>query len=569
MTGVAISSDPGDDDTYSLGEVIRVKVTFSEAVDVDATDGAPRLEIDMGPADWDRKWATYESGAGTAELVFFTRAVEEPNYSIWGIAVLEHRLDLNGGAIRSTATQTDAHLWYQGIAHDPNHKVDGIAPSLWSASATGARLTLTYDEALDEDSVPPGSAFTVNVGGSEVSLSHDNPVTIAGVTVTLTLASAVAEDDTVTASYAKPTAVTESKLRDIVGNEASSFADEAAGPDNTPPRLMRSEIDGAVVTQFYSKTLDTNSVPAANAFRVYLARKWGLISPVEVTVHDNTVALTLDKRATMGELVQTRYIRPTDSTAMKLRDLVGNEVKDTVIQYVDNLTGLPSLEGAMAVRDRLTLTFSGALDEDSVPAASAFTVKVSGSAVSLANEDPVSVSGSAVSLTLAAAVSAGDTLTVSYAKPSTNPLRNAVGEVRDFTDVSVMAALAVTDVAISSTPAAGDTYGDGETIRVTLTFSECGGRGHFGRQAAPQDQDGPQTTGRSGRTTPAAAARRCWSSPTRWKRPTSPPRASPCSPTPWNSTAGGSGRRRPQTVAADLSHKNLEPDSDHKVDWRQ
>ena len=86
---------------------------------------------------------------------------------------------------------------------------------------------------------------------------------------------------------------------------------------------------------------------------------------------------------------------------------------------------------------RLTLTFDETLDEDSVPAASAFTVKVGGSAVSLASGNPVSVSDNTVTLTLAAAVSAGDALTVSYAKPSSNPLRNAVGAVRNFADESV------------------------------------------------------------------------------------------------------------------------------------
>ena len=33
-TGVAVSSRPGNNDTYRLGETIRVTVPFSEAVDV-------------------------------------------------------------------------------------------------------------------------------------------------------------------------------------------------------------------------------------------------------------------------------------------------------------------------------------------------------------------------------------------------------------------------------------------------------------------------------------------------------------------------------------------------------
>ena len=63
MTGVAVTSDAGDDDTYILGDVIRITLTFSEAVEV---TGAPRLKIDMDPAEWGEKWAGYEGGSGTA-----------------------------------------------------------------------------------------------------------------------------------------------------------------------------------------------------------------------------------------------------------------------------------------------------------------------------------------------------------------------------------------------------------------------------------------------------------------------------------------------------------------------
>ena len=34
VTDVAVTSDAGDDDTYILGEVIRITLTFSENVDV-------------------------------------------------------------------------------------------------------------------------------------------------------------------------------------------------------------------------------------------------------------------------------------------------------------------------------------------------------------------------------------------------------------------------------------------------------------------------------------------------------------------------------------------------------
>ena len=123
VTVVAVVSDAGDDDTYGLGDAIRVRVTFSEAVAVDASGGNPRLKIDMDPAHWGGKWAVYEGGSGTTELTF-AYTVAEPNESTQGIAVLANTLELNGGTIESASSRTDADLAYDGLDHDPAHKVD-------------------------------------------------------------------------------------------------------------------------------------------------------------------------------------------------------------------------------------------------------------------------------------------------------------------------------------------------------------------------------------------------------------------------------------------------------------
>ena len=458
VTGVAISSDPGDDDTYALGDTIEVTATFSEAVTVDTTNGTPRLKIKMDPG-YGEKWANYASGSGTNTLVF-AYTVVDPNRSTQGVAVLGNTLELNGGTIRSTATTpVNAHLRYEGLDHDPNHKVNGTTPTLRSASVDGTRLVLTYDEALDEDSAPAASAFTVKVNESPVSLADADPVAVRGVAVILTLAAAVGAGDTVTVSYAKPAGAADPKLRDAAGNEAASFTNQAAGPDTTQPRLVRGEIDGVVLTQFYNEALDEITVPPANAFRVNLAWTLGFVTPTKVQVSGNTAVLTLPHRAKVGQIVNTRYLHPADPQEPRLRDLAGNEVATSQRSYMngqwrdstriitpDNLTS-PSLERAAVNRDRLTLTFdtsymvfgntfSSPLESDSVPAALVFTVKVNGSEVSLANANPVAVAGSAVNLTLAAEVNAGDTVTVSYARPATNPLRNAVGEIANFADMS-------------------------------------------------------------------------------------------------------------------------------------
>ena len=135
---VEVTSDAGSDNTYALGDAIRITVTFDEAVDVDTSGGAPRLKIDMDPAEWGEKWASYDSGSGTTALVF-TYTVVEPNISTQGIAVVENSLELNGGSIQLAADE-DADLAHYGLGHDANHKVDW-RPSTFTESVSGPYVT--------------------------------------------------------------------------------------------------------------------------------------------------------------------------------------------------------------------------------------------------------------------------------------------------------------------------------------------------------------------------------------------------------------------------------------------
>ena len=84
----------------------------------------------------------------------------------------------------------------------------------------------------------------------------------------------------------------------------------------------------------------------------------------------------------------------------------------------------PVLITAEVDGDDLVLTYDGALDASSVPAAAAFTVTAGGAAVSVST---VSVSGMAVTLGLASAVTAGQTVLLDYVVPSSNPLQSGSG----------------------------------------------------------------------------------------------------------------------------------------------
>ena len=91
-------------------------------------------------------------------------------------------------------------------------------------------------------------------------------------------------------------------------------------------------------------------------------------------------------------------------------------------------TTKPSLVSASAIGTMLTLTFSEDLNT-TAPASTAFTVTVDGG--SGVNPTAVSISGSDVTLTVGMAVTTGQTVTVSYAKPGTNNIKDLTGKEAD------------------------------------------------------------------------------------------------------------------------------------------
>ena len=98
---------------------------------------------------------------------------------------------------------------------------DDAAPSLSRASVDGGVLTLAFDKALAEESVPPASSFAVIAGGSERTVDG---VEISGETVVVTFSPSAWAGETVTVGYTVPTGPGTAPLRDAAGNRVASFA---------------------------------------------------------------------------------------------------------------------------------------------------------------------------------------------------------------------------------------------------------------------------------------------------------------------------------------------------------
>ena len=231
VSSASITSSPGADGTYAIGDVVEATVTFSEAVNI---TGSPRLTLRIGGQS---RTASYARGSGATALVF-AHTVQEGDQG--GVSIGASAVSLNEGSINAVDDAQAATLTHAAVTAS-GHTVDGVQPALGSAAVNGAILTLAYGEALDRNSTPSPGAFTVSVAGTARSVSS---VSVSGSQVSLTLAPAVGNGDTVTVSYTAPDV---SRLRDQAGNAAASFSgrtvtndteaatdDTAGGGDATP-----------------------------------------------------------------------------------------------------------------------------------------------------------------------------------------------------------------------------------------------------------------------------------------------------------------------------------------------
>ena len=149
VSSIAITSDPGSDEVYAIGDAIQITVTFSSDVTV---TGSPQLELDNGG---EARAAEHESSAGSE--VVFAYTVEDGDSDTDGIAISENKLSLNGGTIKD-ADDNAANLAHSALAAEAGHKVDGIRPTISSISLGGS---------VNPDPYVIGELITVHVRFTE------------------------------------------------------------------------------------------------------------------------------------------------------------------------------------------------------------------------------------------------------------------------------------------------------------------------------------------------------------------------------------------------------------------
>ena len=147
-----------------------------------------------------------------------------------------------------------------------NTSGDTTPPEMESLQANGRTLTITFNERLDENSVPTLSSLPIGFAGTSIqpaSVQIDRNV----VTLRLRPDFLPGHDQTMSLSYRKPTGQNAMPVRDLSGNEVADFSQQAV-TNNTPPNFASAEVDGATLTITFNGGLDPASVPAADAFTV-------------------------------------------------------------------------------------------------------------------------------------------------------------------------------------------------------------------------------------------------------------------------------------------------------------
>ena len=473
VASVLIASSPSldvDDDktneTYGRGEHIRVKVTWSGPVtwDVSASDGAElAVRLDVGGTVRTAGLLTGGAARGTACALTFRYTVVEADSDTDGIAVTRTVANdivaLSGGATLKDAQGRDASRVSGALAPAAGHQVDGsktaaakdeTPPKLVDASASGTALTLIFDEDLaapgDRDAlriafIVQGAAYR----GAPVINQSPTRVVVSGPTVTLTLGSGIAPGRPVTVNYERRSVKERYWLRDLSNNAVVSFPDRVvdnATPvdDAAGPGLVRATVEGRTLALFFDRALDAASAPAGGRFQVYGDDEAGSsfhirgADAVRVRVHGLTVRVALKEALPQARTAWVAY--DSGDEASPLRGAAGRVVADIGAFAATALDGTGPAAGSGSVSGRdVTLYFDEALDVGSVPAAGDFAVTV---ADVDRNVDAVTVRGSAVFLTLASEAMAGETVKVSYTKPTgvgARPLMDMAGnEAATFDD---------------------------------------------------------------------------------------------------------------------------------------
>ncbi|GAC40998.1 Ig-like domain-containing protein [Paenibacillus popilliae] len=265
-------------------------------------------------------------------------------------------------------------------------------------------IQIHYNKALDTSVNPPANEFTVTVNNQERPV--DNTYT-SGNDVYVTLESGVSVGQDIRISYAGRFGL----IRDTLGNVAGAFsAREVENNVNTSlSNIKESYIYNNRLVIVLNESLKTVSTNAYNQFTVTFNDS--TVGVDEISNSGSYIYLTLSRHASDGDVIKVSYT----PGSYPLEDTRGGVISAFEGVFVRNTHDKqpPQLTETGVTGNRLTLTYNKALDKNSIPLVSHYSVLVNEKARYVTK---VEMKENQVFLTLQSAVLKTDSVTVSYVR---------------------------------------------------------------------------------------------------------------------------------------------------------
>ena len=442
ITSIAVTSDPGPDETYIIGDDIVVTFTFDKDITLSGTGANPQA---FGNFDT-RKFGETEvdinctvAAPPTKDLVCTHTVVEQDEdsdgFSIGSASTLERGKRIVGPFGQRADTT------HSGLPVDSGHKVDGVRPELTRAraSADKTKVILTFSEVIG---TADRTKITFDSGGTTLTTTGTaaiDLVTQRTVTITLTTALTAADTDVTVALAAGAVtdavgnavlAATAVRLVDEIWSATLTVQDTGSGfrgcSNNTGQSDGKNCSNSSVLTDdtfsYDNKDHEVDILELKNGNLTFDSD----VSFTAAALRDLTLNVGSDSFPFENAAHTSGTLR-WDTTGLTWSE-------DDVVTLSIDADPPPMLVTAQVqTATTIHLIFDQGLD-GSLPVPSAFAVTVNGSSNSVQTVE--NNAGDEIILTVGTAMSPGDTVEVTYTKPSDpgRRLKDAAGnETEPFT----------------------------------------------------------------------------------------------------------------------------------------
>ena len=351
VKSVAVTSNPGSDNTYGVGDAIEVTVTFSESVRVPRWIGSggvvrmPLLELNVGGVA--KIARTHESSTITGTAVVFSYTVQDGDNDANGISIGANKLTTqsnygitdNYSGCCPGGNKADLH--HSAVADDSGHKV-ATSASPKSTDATLSGLTLS---SIDFGTFASGTtSYTADVANSVTettvtpTVNHSGAshvIKLGGVTdadgvVSLSVGSNVitievtAEDDTTTGTYT----VTVTRLVSLQQNSKDATL-SALTLSGINFGAFSSDTDSYTASVAYSVSQTTVTPTVNDSGATYVIKLGGVTDAdgvVSLSVGSNVITIEVtaeDDDTTQTYTITVTRASPSSDATLSALTLIG------------------------------------------------------------------------------------------------------------------------------------------------------------------------------------------------------------------------------------------------------